>query len=69
MKQEEFKKLKEIEEEKEMDKLKVGDYFLYGKSMIEQKQNKQKGEPISYYRILKKEDVTVEFGIIFGELE
>jgi hypothetical protein len=69
MKVETFKKLKEIEEEKEMNDLKVGDYFLYGRAMIDQKTNKETGQPISYYKVLNKEGVTIEFGIGFDTLE
>jgi len=49
-----FQKLKEIEQEKDMNDLYVGENFLYGKSVIAQKQNKQEGQPISYYQVIEK---------------
>jgi hypothetical protein len=54
MKKAVFQKLKEIEKEKEMDELDEGEFFLYGKNVIAQKQNKKEGQQISYYKIIAK---------------
>lgn len=64
-----FKRMLEIEEEKDMDKLNVGDDFLYGKNVIAQKANKGVGESITYYRIVSKTDNGVEYTPIFDYME
>lgn len=64
-----FQRLPAIEEEEEMDKLEVGDFFLYGKSMINQKQSKAIGQPISYYQIISKNGPTISYGPVFDTLE
>lgn len=60
-----FKRMKEIDEEKEMDKLNVGDDFLYGKNVIAQKANKSVGESITYYRVISKNKNRIEYTTIF----
>ncbi len=65
----EFQKLPECEEEKEMDKLDLGDFFLYGKSVIMQKQNKQAGDSISYFQVIETEGSSVSYAPVFDNLE
>lgn len=69
MRKNDFNKIIEVNDEKDMDNLKIGDYFLYGKSMISQKQNKKKDQPISYYEVLDKSKGRVEYTPIFDMLE
>ena len=70
MKVTEFQKMKVIEKESEMDSLEVDDVFLYGKSVINQQQNKQAGHPISYYRVLEiTESGAVSYAPVFDTLE
>jgi len=64
-----FKRMLEIEEEKDMDKLDVGDIFLYGRSVIAQKANKEIGESISYYKVIAKTVNGVEYTPIFDYME
>ena len=53
-----------------MGELEVGDFFLYGKSMINQKQNKAIGQPISYYEVLEISDSgSIVYGPVFDTLE
>lgn len=65
----EFHKLPECEEEKEMDVLKLGDFFLYGRSVIMQKQNKQAGDSISYFQVIETEGSSVSYAPVFDNLE
>lgn len=71
MKVTEFQKMKIIEKESEMDSLDVDDFFLYGKSVINQQQNKQAGNQISYYQVLEKSESggTVSYAPVFDTLE
>jgi hypothetical protein len=64
-----FKRLLIIEEEKEMNKLNVGDYFLYGKSIITQRENKKPGQPITYYEIIRKSHNNIEYAPIYDYME
>lgn len=69
MKQAEFNKIKEIEKEEEMNELEPGDFFLYGKHVIAQKQNKTPGQEISYYQVVAKQGNSVEYTPVFDVLE
>ncbi len=52
------------------EKLKVGDVFLYGKRMIEQKENKNIGDIITFYRVLNIGDTgNVEYIPVYEKLE
>jgi hypothetical protein len=58
------------DKETEMDELNVGDYFLYGTSVIAQKQNKVIGDSISYFKIIdKKSHGGVEYIPVFDYME
>lgn len=68
----EFQKMKEIETGREdlMDDMEVGDKFLYGKNVVAQKQNKQAGQPISYYVVVDKKGSTgVVYTAVFDTLD
>ena len=70
MRQVEFQKLKDIEEEKDMNNLEVGDYFLYGRNVIAQKQSKAPGQPISYYEVIEKTETgSISYTPVFDTLE
>ena len=73
MRKTEFMRLKEIDEhdkDNEMSNLKVGDVFLYGRNMVNQKQVKKVGEDISYFKILRKTaSGGVEYGSVFDIME
>jgi hypothetical protein len=65
-----FIRMVEITEEKDMDELEIGDFFLYGQNLIAQKQNKIPGDGISYFQIVdKKSKGNVEYAPIFDILE
>lgn len=68
MRQVDFRKLIEIEDDNTL-MLKQGDIFLYGKNMIAQKSNKDVGQEISYFKLVKKDGLKVEYTIIFDVLE
>lgn len=69
MKELTFKKLLIIEEEKDMNKLKIGDYFLYGENIINQLENKKEGQPITYYQVIEKRKNSVEYIPMYDYLE
>ena len=50
----EFKKLPEITDESKMDDLEIHDFFVYGKNMSAQKQDKLVGQEICYYQVVDK---------------
>lgn len=67
----EFSKLPEYNSENEdnMNELEVGDNFLFGISVISQKQNKQVGHAITYYQVVRKWGNGIEYTPIFDYLE
>ena len=69
MKLTKFQKMKDIEHELEMNDLEIGDIFLYGRHVINQKQSKNVGDPISYYKVISKEGNSVSYGMEFDTLE
>lgn len=71
MNQVEFQKLIEIEEEEDMNKLELGDFFLYGRYVIAQKQGKAPGQEVSYYQVVGKDDITgsIEYTPVFDCLD
>ena len=69
MRQTEFQKLRDIEEEEEMNDLREGDFFLYGKSVISQKQHKLIGDAISYYQVVAIVGKDVSYVPVFDNLE
>jgi len=63
----EFQKIREIENEEDMSKLEIGDFFLYGRSVISQKQNKTSGE-VSYYQVVNKSGNSIEYAPVFDSI-
>jgi hypothetical protein len=64
-----FVRLPEIEKEKDMDKFEVGERFLYGSNTIAQKTNKEVGQSITYYEVLRKTHNGIEYIPIFDYME
>lgn len=59
-----FKAIQEIENPQDFHKLgkvKVGDMFLYGISIIEQKTKKEPGEVVTYYAVDKIDGPNMSF--------
>jgi len=69
MKKATFLRLPEFDDEKETRILKMNEFFLYGKSMIGQKQNKTVGNSISYYQVIGKTNLGIEYAPIFDYME
>ena len=57
------------ESKENMNDLKMGDYFLYGKSVIAQKETKKIGDSISYYEVISKSRNGIEYVPIFDYME
>ena len=66
-----FQKLPTYDKENDEDihKLRKHDYFLYGSRMVEQKEVKELGQQISYYKVIDKKDNRVEYTTVFDTLE
>ena len=69
MKQNQFQRLKEVDTQEDFDGLELGDFFLYGKAVVAQKQNKTPGQEISYYQVVGKQGSSVEYAPVFDTLE
>ena len=69
MKANEWIRLKEITDETNTEDMKVGDLFLMGTKVIEQRENKIIGDQITYYRLLNKKDKGIEYIAIYDRLE
>lgn len=69
MKQFIFQKLPEITNESQMKLLKKYDRFLYGKSMVAQKESKDVGQEITYFEVIKNEGLNIEYKPIYDKLE
>jgi hypothetical protein len=50
-------------------KLLEGDLFLYGKSMIGQKDIKEMGQQITYFKVIKSKGKNIEYIQVFDILE
>lgn len=61
-------RLKEVEDLSDVD-LKEGDIFLYGHAMIGQKDTKEIGQQIVYFKVLKSEGKNIEYTEVFDILE
>lgn len=58
----EFLMLPKLDKEDDFtDKLKIGDKFLFGNRMIEQTENKQIGEEITYYQVIRIKGKNCEY--------
>ena len=50
-------------------KLLKDEIFLYGTAMIGQKDNKEVGQQITYFRVIRQEDKNIEYTEVFDVLE
>jgi len=69
MKMSEWRKLKAIENYELINNFKVGDCFLMGDKIIEQRETKVPGQEITYFKILNKKGKSVEYIAIYDTLE
>jgi len=69
MKKYKWLKLKRIEEDGDETKLRLNDLFLSGGAVVAQIENKVIGDQITYYKIIKKENNSIEYETIFDILE
>lgn len=65
MKVREWNRLKETNN---FEKLKVGDFFIMGENMLNQKETKSVGQEITYYKLLKK-GKSIEYTPVYDVLE
>ena len=66
MKMNDWRKLKEVEDPY---KIEIGEFFLMGEKVIEQRETKIPGQEITYYKLLNKEGKSVEYMPIYDILE
>jgi hypothetical protein len=52
-----------------MKYLRKYDRFLYGSSMISQKEGKDVGQEITYFEVIKNEGLNIEYKPIYDRLE
>lgn len=65
-----FRTLKQMKNESSFHKkLKVGDCFLYGRSVIDQINTKNVGDQICYYKVIGINGLNVEYQLMFDVLE
>jgi len=69
MRKSQFLRLPEFETEADTSGLKIGDKFLYGRSVILQKQNKIEGQEITYYEVINKSQNGIEYGPVYDYME
>lgn len=63
-------KLLELEDENDVTKLEVGDRFLYGRSVINQKQmEKVDGSTLTYFEVISKSQNGIEYIPIYDYME
>ena len=63
-----FQSLPEIEELDKVD-LSIGDKFLYGESLIDQKYDKEVGDTITYYEVVDKSENNIRYIMKMEKLE
>jgi hypothetical protein len=63
-----FTRLPEFEDTADTSKLDVGDCFLYGSSVINQKHVKKDGDEICYYQVISKSEMGIEYTPVFDIL-
>ena len=70
MKQVMFRKMRVVKE-LEKEKIRKGEKFLYGDSMVAQIQMKQPGQQISYFECIKadEEGKNIEYMLVTNQLE
>jgi len=64
-----FMKLPELKDEDDITKLKIGDRFLYGRSVINQKQDKKDGSTLTYFEVISKSQNGIEYTPIYDYME
>lgn len=64
-----FMRLIEFEDMADTNKLRIGEYFLYGKSVINQKSTKDVGQEISYYKVVGKSQCGIEYAPVYDIME
>jgi len=65
-----FMKLPELKDEDDVTKLKIGDRFLYGRSVIDQKQHdKNDGSTLTYFEVISKSQNGIEYIPIYDYME
>lgn len=69
MRKNEFMRLREFDDMDDTSQLNIGDKFLYGGSVKAQKQNKKEGDEITYYIVIGKSNVGIEYAPMFEVLE
>ena len=64
-----FQRLPEITNESQMKGLRKYDRFLYGATMIEQKEAKDVGQEITYFEVIRNEGLNIEYKPVYDRLE
>jgi hypothetical protein len=64
-----FMRLIEFEDMADTNRLKIGECFLYGKSVINQKSTKDVGQEISYYKVVSKSQCGIEYAPVYDIME
>lgn len=64
-----FQKIPAIENESDILKLRKYDRFLYGTSMIDQRQTKEIGQQITYYEVIKVDGNKVEYKPVYDIID
>lgn len=59
----------DVDNEDDIFRLREGQFFLHGNSMINQKSLKEVGDEVVYFKVIRKEGKSVEFMQIFDVLE
>ena len=62
-------KVFEPENEHEIHNLKIGEYFMMGNRMNQQKELKEIGQQISFYKVVNKKDNRIEYTTVFDVLK
>jgi hypothetical protein len=69
MKKSKFIRLPDYEDEDDFMDLEIGDYFLMGRSVCGQKESKKHGDSISYYEVIGKSNIGIEYAPVFDYLD
>ena len=69
MREYEFRHLQKMQDDSLFYKLEENDNFLYGSKVIDQTNTKKIGDPITYYKVIKKKGNNIEYLMIFDILE
>jgi len=69
MKKYKWLRIKTIDEDNDKTRLRLNDFFLEGNAVINQLETKVIGDQITYYKIIKKGERSIEYTTIFDTLE